>query len=91
VRRGHHPDRGGRHGLNRAPGRGRHFAFEHYRDFDAHCGNASRPRRRAKEKPLRKLPIFGSDQDRWVLDKAKNNLVAAGYADVIEPASLGCP
>jgi putative N6-adenine-specific DNA methylase len=70
--------------LNRAPGRGRGFAFEHYRDFDAALWKRIKAEARAQEKPLRKLPIFGSDQDRWVIDKAKNNLVAAGYADVIE-------
>jgi putative N6-adenine-specific DNA methylase len=70
--------------LNRAPGRGRSFAFEHYRDFDAALWKRIKAEARAQEKPLRKLPIFGSDQDRWVIDKAKNNLVAAGYADVIE-------
>jgi putative N6-adenine-specific DNA methylase len=70
--------------LNRAPGRGRGFAFEHYRDFDAALWKRIKAEARAQEKPLRKLPIFGSDQDRWVIDKARNNLVAAGYADVIE-------
>ncbi|MDP2029223.1 MAG: THUMP domain-containing protein [Thiobacillus sp.] len=70
--------------LSRAPGRGRGFAFEHYRDFDAALWKRIKAEARAQEKPLRKLPIFGSDQDRWVIDKAKNNLVAAGYADVIE-------
>ncbi len=70
--------------LSRAPGRGRSFAFEHYRDFDAALWKRIKAEARAQEKPLRKLPIFGSDQDRWVIDKAKNNLVAAGYADVIE-------
>lgn len=70
--------------LNRAPGRGRSFAFEHYRDFDAVLWKRIKAEARAQEKPLRKLPIFGSDQDRWVIDKARNNLVAAGYADVIE-------
>ncbi len=39
---------------------------------------------RAKEKPLTRLPVFGADRDRWVLDKARNNLAAAGYADAIE-------
>lgn len=70
--------------LNRAPGRGRHFAFEHYRDFDAALWKRIKDEARAKEKPLKHLPIFGADQDRWVLDKARNNLVAAGYADAIE-------
>jgi putative N6-adenine-specific DNA methylase len=70
--------------LNRAPGRGRHFAFEHYRDFDAALWKRIRKEAQAQEKPLAKLPIFGADQDRWVLDKARNNLAAAGYDEVID-------
>lgn len=71
--------------LNRAPGRGRRFAFEHYRDFDAALWKRIKMDAQAQEKPLiTPLPIFGADQDRWVLDKAKNNLAAAGYADAIE-------
>ena len=70
--------------LNRAPGRARHFAFEHYRDFDAALWQRIKAEAKAQEKPLTKLPLFGADRDRWVLDKARNNLAAAGYADVIE-------
>jgi putative N6-adenine-specific DNA methylase len=70
--------------LNRAPGRARRFAFEHYRDFDAALWQRIKAEATAKEKPLARLPIFGADQDRWVLDKARNNLAAAGYADVVE-------
>jgi putative N6-adenine-specific DNA methylase len=70
--------------LNRAPGRGRHFAFEHYRDFDAALWQRIKAEAKAQEKPLTRLAIFGADQDRWVLDKARNNLAAAGYADAIE-------
>ena len=70
--------------LNRAPGRARHFAFEHYRDFDAALWQRIKAEEKAKEKPLKSLPLFGADQDRWVLDKARNNLAAAGYADAIE-------
>ncbi len=69
--------------LNRAPGRGRHFSFEHYRDFDVALWKRIKAEAEANEKPLTKLPIFGADQDRWVLDKARNNLAAAGYAEVI--------
>ncbi len=70
--------------LDRAPGRNRYFAFEHYRDFDAALWQRIKTEARAKEKPLTQLPIFGADQDRWVLDKARNNLAAAGCADVVE-------
>ena len=70
--------------LNRAPGRGRHFAFEHYRDFDAVLWQRLKREAQAGEKPLTPLPLYGADQDRWVLDKARNNLAAAGYADVVE-------
>jgi putative N6-adenine-specific DNA methylase len=70
--------------LNRAPGRARHFAFEHYRDFDAAQWQRIQAEEKAKEKPLKSLPLFGADQDRWVLDKARNNFAVAGYADAIE-------
>jgi putative N6-adenine-specific DNA methylase len=70
--------------LQRAPGRSRHFAFEHYRDFDAASWQRIKAEARAQEKLLTHLPVFGADQDRWVLDKARNNLAAAGYADAIE-------
>ena len=70
--------------LNRAPGRGRRFAFENYRDFDATLWQRIKAEEKSKEKPLTKLPIYGADRDRWVLDKARNNLAAAGYADAIE-------
>lgn len=70
--------------LDRAPGRARRFAFEHYRDFDAALWQRIRAEAQAREKPLARLPIFGADRDRWVLDKARSNLAAAGYADVIE-------
>ncbi len=70
--------------LNRAPGRARHFAFEHYRNFDAALWQRIKAEEKSKEKPLKSLPLFGADQDRWVLDKAHNNLAAAGYADAVE-------
>ncbi len=70
--------------LDRAPGRARRFAFEHYRDFDAALWQRIRAEAKAREKSLTRLPIFGADRDRWVLDKARNNLAAAGYADAIE-------
>ena len=70
--------------LNRAPGRARHFAFEHYRNFDAALWQRIKAEEKAREKPLKSLPLFGADLDRWVLDKARNNLATAGYADAIE-------
>ncbi|MEQ1591011.1 MAG: THUMP domain-containing protein [Thiobacillaceae bacterium] len=70
--------------LHRAPGRGRHFAFEHYRDFDAALWKRIKAEAKAQEKPLARLPFFGVDQDRWVLDKARNNLAAAGLDKVVE-------
>ncbi len=70
--------------LKRAPGRSRHFAFEHYRDFDAALWQRIKAEEKSKERPLTKLPIFGADHDRWVLDKARNNLAAAGYLEAIE-------
>jgi putative N6-adenine-specific DNA methylase len=69
--------------LNRAPGRARGFAFEHYREFDPAAWAAIKADARAAELPLRPLDIYGADVDRWVLDKARNNLANAGYAEVI--------
>ena len=70
--------------LQRAPGRGRHFAFEHYRNFDSALWQRIKAEAKSQEKPLAKLPLFGADEDRWVLDKARNNLAAAGLDKVIE-------
>ena len=70
--------------LNRAPGRSRAFAFEHYREFDSALWRTMKAEARALEKPPRQLAIFGADRDRWVLDKARNNLANAGYADAVE-------
>jgi putative N6-adenine-specific DNA methylase len=70
--------------FRRAPGRGRHFAFEHYRDFDAVLWQRIKREAQAQEKPPGPLPLYGADQDRWVLDKARNNLAAAGYGDIVQ-------
>ncbi|MFN3544065.1 MAG: class I SAM-dependent RNA methyltransferase [Thiobacillus sp.] len=70
--------------FNRAPGRARRFAFEHYRDFDAALWQRVWNEARAKEKPLGPFPLYGADRDRWVLDKARNNLVAAGYGEIVQ-------
>ena len=70
--------------LRRAPGRSRRFAFQHYRDFDAALWQRIVDAARAEEKPPARLPIHGADHDRWVLDKARANLAAAGYADIID-------
>lgn len=70
--------------FRRAPGRARHFAFEHYRDFDAVLWQRLKREAQACEKPVIPLPLYGADQDRWVLDKARNNLAAAGYGDVVQ-------
>ncbi|MEW6590225.1 MAG: THUMP domain-containing protein [Pseudomonadota bacterium] len=70
--------------FRRAPGRARHFAFEHYRDYDALLWQRLKREAQAQEKPVGPLPLYGADRDRWVLDKARNNLAAAGYADVVQ-------
>ena len=49
--------------LQRAPGRGRHFAFEYYCDFDASLWQRIKAEAKGQEKPLTQLPLFGADQN----------------------------
>ena len=64
--------------LDIAPGLGRQFAFERLRSFDAQSWAALRKAAEARRKPLRALPIHGSDIAGSQLRRARENLAAAG-------------
>ena len=68
-------------GLGASPGAGRSFGFEKLRSFDA--GLWQRIRREAgAARAKRALALFGSDADPRALDAARQNLAAAGFADL---------
>ncbi|GAB2938601.1 THUMP domain-containing class I SAM-dependent RNA methyltransferase [Aquaspirillum soli] len=64
--------------LNRAPGRGRTFAFEQFPGFDAQAWQREKQQAQAAELPVKTLPIYGSDGDRYALAAAQENLTACG-------------
>jgi len=86
--------------LGIAPGLGRAFGFEKLKNFDAGAWQALRERARGRSKPIERLPIHGSDKLGNVLQRAHENLAAAGLtgavslkqADILDaspPASSG--
>ena len=70
-------------GLNIAPGTGRHFGFERLDDFDAGTWTAVREAALAAQTLDRKLSIYGSDLHYREVEYAKENLRAAGLAEVV--------
>jgi len=86
--------------LDIAPGLGRHFAFERFKNFDPGHWRGLVQRSRARQKPRRELEIYGSDLSGQALQAARANLLASGLekliglkrADVLEitaPAKQG--
>ena len=86
--------------LDIAPGLGRHFGFERLRVFDRALWQRVRQAAERRRKPVRSLPIFGSDADPRALAAARANMAAAGleqavtlrHADVLDisaPAPAG--
>ena len=69
--------------LNIAPGLGRHFSFEKFKNFDAHRWRELRQQSTARQKPRLALPIHGSDLSADVLKAARANLTAAGLEKVV--------
>lgn len=64
--------------LKLAPGRGRAFAFEHFRDFDAtRWREIKRAAEEARIAP-HPLPIYGADRAHLMLESTRANLAAAG-------------
>lgn len=69
---------------NIAPGIGRHFAIENFRNFNKNLFDEVRREAREKFFPSGNYQIFGSDLDEETLQKAKNNAMRAGVeADII--------
>jgi len=70
-------------GLDVAPGLGRHFTFEKFKNFDAHRWRELWQRSAARQKPKVPLAIYGSDSSGDVLKAARANLMAAGLEKVV--------
>ena len=70
-------------GRNIAPGLGRSFGFERLADFDAGLWASVREAALAARTPDRQLSIHGSDLHYREVEYAKENLRAAGLADVV--------
>ena len=69
--------------LDIAPGLGRHFAFEKFKNFDAQGWRELIQRRTARRKARVALPIYGSDIDGAVLKAAQANLTGSGLENVV--------
>lgn len=69
--------------LDIAPGLGRHFAFEKFKNFDARHWCERLQRASARQKPKSPLAIYGSDLAADALKAARSNLLAAGIERVV--------
>ena len=69
--------------LDIAPGLGRHFAFEKFKNFDAGHWRELIRKRGARRKPRTPQAIYGSDLSGDVLRAAHANLAGAGLAEVV--------
>jgi putative N6-adenine-specific DNA methylase len=69
--------------LDIAPGLGRHFAFEKFKNFDSRRWRELLQRSAARQKPKLPLAIYGSDLSADVLKAAHANLMAASLEKVV--------
>ncbi|KIO49835.1 class I SAM-dependent RNA methyltransferase [Nitrosospira sp. NpAV] len=69
--------------LNIAPGSKRSFAFEKLKEFDKGLWAQLREAAIARQKPVVRQPIFGSDLYGDVLADAHANLSAAGFSEIV--------
>jgi len=69
--------------LDIAPGLGRHFAFEKFKNFDARGWRELVQRRDSRRPPGTPQPIYGSDISAAVLRAARANLAGAGLESVV--------
>ena len=69
--------------LNIAPGSSRSFAFERLKKFDKGLWAQLREAAIARQKPVVRQPIFGSDLYGDVLADAHANLSAAGFSGIV--------
>ena len=70
--------------LDVAPGAGRSFGFEKLVNFQEKQWHALRDRARARNKPARALPIYGSDKLGTALQLARENLAATGLSEAVQ-------
>jgi putative N6-adenine-specific DNA methylase len=70
--------------LQRAPGRGRAFAFEKLANFNAAEWQQQRNAAQDAEQPPRELAIFGSDMYGYALQDARDNIAAMGLGECIQ-------
>jgi putative N6-adenine-specific DNA methylase len=70
--------------LNIAPGLGRRFAFENFRNFDAAEYRRLHTSLENQRLPVRSLPVFGADIDPYQIAATEENLAAAGLAEQVE-------
>ncbi|MGH7853168.1 MAG: THUMP domain-containing class I SAM-dependent RNA methyltransferase, partial [Candidatus Binatia bacterium] len=64
--------------LDSAPGMGRHFAFEKFKNFDGRCWREQVQEAASRQKMKAPLAIYGSDISGDALRAARVNLAAAG-------------
>ncbi|MGH7794711.1 MAG: THUMP domain-containing class I SAM-dependent RNA methyltransferase [Candidatus Binatia bacterium] len=69
--------------LDIAPGLGRHFAFEKFKNFDADRWRELTRKSAARQQPKTPLAIYGSDLSPKALRAARTNLMAAGLDKVV--------
>ncbi|MGE5218010.1 MAG: THUMP domain-containing class I SAM-dependent RNA methyltransferase [Chloroflexota bacterium] len=69
--------------LDSAPGLGRHFAFEKYRNFEGQRWRELVQYSLARQKRRAPLPIYGSDRSGDALKAARTNFRAAGLENVV--------
>jgi putative N6-adenine-specific DNA methylase len=69
--------------LDIAPGLGRHFTFEKFKNFDGRRWRELWQRSAARQKPRVPLAIYGSDFSGDMLKASRANLMAAGLAKVV--------
>jgi len=70
--------------LNIAPGLGRRFAFENFRNFDAAEYRRLHAALENQRLPVRSLPVFGADIDPYQIAATEENLAAAGLLEQVE-------
>lgn len=69
--------------LEIAPGMGRDFSFMKLKNFDSHAWQSLLAEAKAKQRPSRTLPIYGSDLYGYALKDARENLAENGLADCV--------
>ena len=69
--------------LDIAPGLGRHFAFEKFKNFDGRRWRELLQRSQARPRPKTPLAIYGSDLSGHALKAARANLAASGLEKLV--------